>query len=668
MAIISTKMNELSLNDDDCSIKQHLVYNDDKFKQGFLDSLNHQRKQDRGMYDVIFITGANEHKVFAHRAVLSIGIPRLDDMLDSKGDISYVCLPDLEPFAVEALVEFIYSSKLELSPDRVWDVLSAADRMEMNEIVDTCQRYIHENMLSDYWLYARQIAVERRFSWLLSAVDNYVVQNFAAISRSAEFLQLPRLQVELISKRSDEKAENERPNEILGLVVKWCEEKLQEEDLIQGLMEHTHLLYLTVENTLKDCKGSNLDTNENVVVTDAQMEYIRQQSNQRSASPVKSPRRLKNYNLSKDLSGRKALHFRKNDSCELPPPEKQFQLVASTASSEGCYIGLAVIATELICISAYYNEQTSSCNSSISSDCSSIEEIGLSLIKPMIRGRCSVGVGELDNKVYAVGGYDREHCLDLVECFDQQKNEWVPTTPLTSARGRFGLSCLNGKLYAIGGSSGTSELRSGECFDPETKKWSKIASMSICRSNFGVCVLDGKLFAVGGTDGRHALESVEVYNPETNSWTNVSPMQVGRETVCVEVVNGCLYACGGYNVWHCLDSVECYSLKEDCWSMVAPLHTARRGAGAAAYNGKLFIAGGSDGSSSLQSVECYDPETNTWSYVASMNSHRHYIGVTVSSGFIFAVGGFDGVAFLNTTEFYDPELNKWSAFTQVYQE
>jgi hypothetical protein len=61
-----------------------------------------------------------------------------------------------------------------------------------------------------------------------------------------------------------------------------------------------------------------------------------------------------------------------------------------------------------------------------------------------ISGRCSVGVAEVNNKVYAAGGYDRGHCLHLVECYDQERNEWVPTTPLKCPRGRLGLSCLDG--------------------------------------------------------------------------------------------------------------------------------------------------------------------------------------------------------------------------------
>ena len=55
----------------------------------------------------------------------------------------------------------------------------------------------------------------------------------------------------------------------------------------------------------------------------------------------------------------------------------------------------------------------------------------------------------MNGKVYAVGGYDRGHCLNLVECYDQERNEWVPTTSLTCPRGRLGLSCLNGMLQLV---------------------------------------------------------------------------------------------------------------------------------------------------------------------------------------------------------------------------
>ena len=664
MALLSTKINDLCLNDGDASLKESLMCNVPIPQRNVPDNVIISKEGDASLsQDVVLLCGANQHQILANRDVLSSKVPSLIEMIETNNNESKIHLPDLEASAAEALVNFVYTSELDLTPDIVLDFASAAEKLGMNEILNRCQEYIQQNVLADSWLFARQIALERRSKWLLTTVDDYIFQNFSALLQSTDFLQLSRLQVEIINRKDDARNENEICDEILGLVVEWCKVKLEQEDLLEGLMEHTHLVCLTTDSILKDCKKSDFEEEEDSI-TDAQKEYIRQKTDEKQTSPSRSPRRPRSlsYTWMKEHSRKKALKFSKPS---IPGSEYQFKLLAGTAVSDGCYVGVAVIASEVVCISAYCNEQTPSCSSSVSSDSSSADDLGLSLIKPMIRGRCSVGVAEVNNRVYAVGGYDRGHCLNLVECYDQERNEWVPTSSLSCPRGRLGLSCLNGKLYAIGGSSGNSELKSGECFDPETRDWSKISDMSICRSNFDVCVLDGKLFAIGGTDGRHSVDSVEAYDPEKNVWSNMPPMEIGRDGVCAQAMNGHLYACGGYNVWHCLDSVERYNPKENHWSMVTSLNTARRGAGAIVLNNKLYVIGGTDGSNILKTVECYSSVTDTWSYVASMNSCRHNVGVTVMNGYIFAVGGFDGVAFLNTSEFYDPELDKWCAFTQV---
>ena len=55
-------------------------------------------------------------------------------------------------------------------------------------------------------------------------------------------------------------------------------------------MEHTHLVCLTTDNILKDCKKSDFEEEEDSI-TDAQKEYIRQKSNKKQSSPSRSPRR-----------------------------------------------------------------------------------------------------------------------------------------------------------------------------------------------------------------------------------------------------------------------------------------------------------------------------------------------------------------------------------------
>ena len=83
-------------------------------------------------------------------------------------------------------------------------------------------------------------------------------------------------------------------------------------------------------------------------------------------------------------SRKKSLQFSKTSTSG---SESQFKLLAGTAVSEGCYVGIAVIASEVVCISVYYNEQMPCSNLSVSSDSSSNDDMGLSLIKPMIRGK-----------------------------------------------------------------------------------------------------------------------------------------------------------------------------------------------------------------------------------------------------------------------------------------
>ena len=66
-------------------------------------------------------------------------------------------------------------------------------------------------------------------------------------------------------------------------------------------MEHNHLVYLTPDNILKDCEQSGFE-NEGESITDAQKEYIRQQTNEKQASPSKSPRRKRSLSY-KRLKG-----------------------------------------------------------------------------------------------------------------------------------------------------------------------------------------------------------------------------------------------------------------------------------------------------------------------------------------------------------------------------
>jgi hypothetical protein len=188
------------------------------------------------------------------------------------------------------------------------------------------------------------------------------------------------------------------------------------------------------------------------------------------------------------------------------------------------------------------------------------------------------GVAVVDDKLYAMGGKDATGTkLSSVECFDPSTGQWNAVAAMNTARSSHGMAVMDDKLYVVGGVGATNtRLSSVECFDPSTAQWSVVAPMSTARSRHSVAVVDGKLYVVGGYDGAGTnLSSVECFDPSTGQWSAVAPMSTARYFHGVAVVDGKLYAVGGSNGIR-LSSVECFDPSTGQWSAVAAaMSTAR---------------------------------------------------------------------------------------------
>jgi kelch-like protein 2/3 len=58
-------------------------------------------------------------------------------------------------------------------------------------------------------------------------------------------------------------------------------------------------------------------------------------------------------------------------------------------------------------------------------------------------------VGVLNDKVYAVGGFDGTTGLVSVECWSMKLNEtWAMVAPLSTRRSSVGIAVINNYLYA----------------------------------------------------------------------------------------------------------------------------------------------------------------------------------------------------------------------------
>ncbi|XKL62121.1 hypothetical protein PGB90_001954 [Kerria lacca] len=99
------------------------------------------------------------------------------------------------------------------------------------------------------------------------------------------------------------------------------------------------------------------------------------------------------------------------------------------------------------------------------------------LCSSMIKRRGSVGVGVLNGYLYAVGGHDAPASnpsmlrCDCVERYDPTTDSWTIIANMSIARDSIGVGILGHKLFAVGGYDGQTYLSLVETYNPITNEW-----------------------------------------------------------------------------------------------------------------------------------------------------------------------------------------------------
>jgi hypothetical protein len=104
------------------------------------------------------------------------------------------------------------------------------------------------------------------------------------------------------------------------------------------------------------------------------------------------------------------------------------------------------------------------------------------------------------------------------------------TKASTMQRWELGVTEVNGKVYAIGGMNRENCLNNNIEYDPTSDSWTSRASMPTARANVAVAAYQNKIYVIGGTIGAGAMERYgsgvdhlnvtdvnEVYDTETDT-------------------------------------------------------------------------------------------------------------------------------------------------------
>ncbi|XP_028823677.1 influenza virus NS1A-binding protein homolog A [Denticeps clupeoides] len=619
----------------------YLIFEDKTFLDSTVAKMNALRKSGQFCDVRLQVCG---HELMAHRAVLACCSPYLFEIFNSDAEprgVSHVRFEDLDPAAVEVLLNYAYTAQLKADKELVKEVYSAARRLKMERVKQICGDYLLARMDYQSAISYRHFASDMADGRLLGKIDGFIQDNLLEVSEQEDFLKLPRLKLEVMLEENLSLPSN---GKLYSKVMAWVQRSIWENgEPLERLMEEVQTLYYSADHKLLDCPVAEVWGAQEDHIQFVQKKVPRENVHRQPSSSSGSP-----------------------GAAQACKPEWKY--IASEKTSNNTYLCLAVL-NGVLCV-IFLHGRSSPQTSPSATPCllkslsleGSLDAGEDKPLAPMQYARSGLGAAALDGKLIAAGGYNREECLRTVERYDPEADRWTFIAPMCTPRARFQMAVLMGQLYVMGGSNGHSdELSCGETYDPDTDEWTQVPELRTNRCNAGVCSLGNSLYVVGGSDpcGQKGLKNCDSFDPVSRVWTNCAPLNIRRHQAAVCGLERFMYVIGGAESWNCLNSVERYDPENNTWTLVAPMNVARRGAGVGVYEGKLFVVGGFDGSRALSCVEVYDPARNEWKMLGGMTSARSNSGVAVMGNVIYAMGGFDGNDFLNTMEVYHPETGEW---------
>ncbi|XP_011441284.3 kelch-like protein 3 [Magallana gigas] len=533
--------------------------------------------------DVILSVGGKEFT--GHKVVLCGCSPYLCAMFTNgmlESEKAQIEIQGLESWAMGELIEFMYTSVIEINVDNVEGILQGASLLGLHQLRKMCATFLQSQLTASNCLGIHGLADMYMCGELESASRHFINENFLEVIHCEEFMQLSCDRLITLLKSDTIRVNKE--NEVMEAVCNWIQwdpdSRFSE---ACRLLPHVKLPLLEISYL------------ENVVV---QSEFVK--------------------NCAK---------------CQL--------LISKAITTLHDSTSLQLIRPRAMPISIYVlgGRNSSDCQ------LSSMERYDFlrdqwSHVSNMNIARTAVGACSIDGMLYAVGGEcalvdTQEDTLYLrcVECYDPVLRQWVPKPDMKVARSFVAVAGVGKYLYAIGGEDRSTSYSIMEKYDINTETWSFGPNMKRKRSGAGVCVCDGKIYVAGGYDKTLHMDraSVECYDPSTDDWTFVTEMEKARSGLSLIAIDHNIYMIGGRykTADQYFDVAERYNTITNQWTTLWSMNQPRAWPGIAVYDGKIYLIGGFDGSYRLRSAEVYDIDRDRWSFISNMLVGRAGCGASI---------------------------------------
>ncbi|XP_053557953.1 kelch-like protein 22 isoform X2 [Bombina bombina] len=399
------------------------------------------------------------------------------------------------------ILDFIYTSEIELSFHNVQETLAAACQLQISEVIKYCCDFLmswvdEENVLELY-----KLADLFHLNVFSEQLDNFVLKNFITFSRTQMYRQLPLDKI--FSLLSSNKLEVMSENEVYegALLYHYTPEQLEKDQV--SLLEFPKLL-------------------ETVRFPLMELPVLQRLHDKLGPCP-----------LQKVVSN--ALDYHRNEFMQpmLQSPHTQLR------SDFQCVVG--------------FGGMFSAPNTVLSDQAKYLNPLRgdwRPLTSPQVPRMSNQGIVVLHNFVYLIGGDNNVRGYRAEgRCwrYDPRHNRWLQIQSMQQPRADLAVCILGGFIYAVAGRDYYNELKDVERYDPSTDTWEYVAPLQKQVHAHAATALDGKIYITCGRNVVSYLKDTCCYDKQKDKWEYVASGPIRRAWHGMVALLGKMYVIGGSN-------------------------------------------------------------------------------------------------------------------------
>ncbi|KAG8146475.1 hypothetical protein E2320_012798 [Naja naja] len=329
------------------------------------------------------------------------------------------------------ILNFIYTSDLELGLNNVQEILAASCQLQISEIIKFCCDFLmlwvdDENIVDMY-----RLADLFDLCYLTEKLDSYFLKNFVTLSKTETYRQLPLEKVYALLNSNLLEVNSE--NEVYegALLYHYTPEELETDQV--SLMEPPKLL-------------------ETVRFPLIEFQILQRLHNKLSSCPLKE-------------TVANALMYHKNECLQPVLQNMHTQL----RSEFHCVVG--------------FGGMHSTSSTALSNQAQYLNPLlgkwrhFTTALSPRMSNQ---GIAVLNNFVYLIGGDNNVRGFRAESrCwrYDPRHNKWLQIQPLQQEHADLSVCVVGGAIYAVAGRNYRQDLREVEKYDPQTNSWEYVAPL-----------------------------------------------------------------------------------------------------------------------------------------------------------------------------------------------